>query len=121
MFLDMLNLRIFSEKYSWFMNLCTSERSSFSDLESIICYSFNESFPLIFLSAPVCCSARYNLAVLAFFGFFVLYALRVNLSVALVDMVDSNTTSADNVTSKECAEHSAPVKILRSQTVSDIF
>ncbi|XP_046531260.1 sialin isoform X3 [Equus quagga] len=66
--------------------------------------------------APVCCSARYNLAVLAFFGFFVLYALRVNLSVALVDMVDSNTTSADNVTSKECAEHSAPVKILRSQT-----
>uniref|UniRef100_A0A8C0N542 Major facilitator superfamily (MFS) profile domain-containing protein n=1 Tax=Canis lupus familiaris TaxID=9615 RepID=A0A8C0N542_CANLF len=66
--------------------------------------------------APVCCSARYNLAVLAFFGFFVLYALRVNLSVALVDMVDSNTTLADNRTSKECAEHSAPIKVLHNQT-----
>ncbi|XP_008577116.1 PREDICTED: sialin isoform X2 [Galeopterus variegatus] len=67
-------------------------------------------------AAPVCCSARYNLAVLAFFGFFVLYALRVNLSVALVDMVDSNTTSEDNRTSNECAEHSAPIKVLRNQT-----
>ncbi|XP_044773212.1 sialin isoform X5 [Neomonachus schauinslandi] len=67
-------------------------------------------------AAPACCSARYNLAVLAFFGFFVLYALRVNLSVALVDMVDSNTTSADNRTSKECAEHSAPIKVLHNQT-----
>ncbi|XP_062953613.1 sialin isoform X4 [Cynocephalus volans] len=67
-------------------------------------------------AAPVCCSARYNLAILAFFGFFVLYALRVNLSVALVDMVDSNTTSEDNRTSKECAEHSTPIKVLRNQT-----
>ncbi|XP_058517373.1 sialin isoform X2 [Ochotona princeps] len=66
--------------------------------------------------SPVCCSARYNLAILAFFGFFVLYALRVNLSVALVDMVDSNTTLAANRTSQECAEHSAPVNVPRSQT-----
>ncbi|XP_060061373.1 sialin isoform X3 [Erinaceus europaeus] len=64
-------------------------------------------------AAPVCCSARYNLAVLAFFGFFVLYALRVNLSVALVDMVDSNITSAGNMTSKECADHSATITVLR--------
>ncbi|XP_069343856.1 sialin isoform X5 [Eulemur rufifrons] len=67
-------------------------------------------------AAPVCCSARYNLAILAFLGFFVVYALRVNLSVALVDMVDSNTTLADNRTSKECAEHSAPVKVPHNQT-----
>ncbi|XP_059745726.1 sialin isoform X2 [Bos taurus] len=66
--------------------------------------------------APVCCSARYNLAFLSFFGFFVLYSLRVNLSVALVDMVDSNTTAKDNRTSYECAEHSAPIKVLRNQT-----
>lgn len=66
-------------------------------------------------AAPACCSARYNLAALAFFGFFVLYALRVNLSVALVDMVDSNTTLADNGTSKECAEHSASSKALHNQ------
>ncbi|ERE76650.1 sialin [Cricetulus griseus] len=67
-------------------------------------------------AAPVCCSARYNLAILAFFGFFVLYSLRVNLSVALVDMVDSNTTLTDNRTSKECAEHSAPIKVHRNHT-----
>ncbi|XP_073645454.1 sialin isoform X4 [Tursiops truncatus] len=66
--------------------------------------------------APVCCSARYNLAFLAFFGFFVLYSLRVNLSVALVDMVDSNTTTADNRTANECAEHSTPIKVLHNQT-----
>ncbi|TKC50804.1 hypothetical protein EI555_015834, partial [Monodon monoceros] len=66
--------------------------------------------------APVCRSARYNLAFLAFFGFFVLYSLRVNLSVALVDMVDSNTTTADNRTANECAEHSTPIKVLHNQT-----
>ncbi|KAH0500486.1 Sialin [Microtus ochrogaster] len=67
-------------------------------------------------AAPVCCSARYNLAILAFFGFFVLYSLRVNLSVALVDMVESNTTLTDNRTSKECAEHSAPIKVHHNRT-----
>ncbi|KAM6166891.1 sialin isoform 1-T1 [Erethizon dorsatum] len=67
-------------------------------------------------AAPVCCSARYNLAILSFFGFFVLYALRVNLSVALVEMVDFNTTAADNRTSKECAEHSSLVKVPHNQT-----
>lgn len=77
-------------------------------------------FSQSFISAPVCCSARYNLAVLAFFGFFVLYALRVNLSVALVEMVDSNTTLANNRTSQECAEHSASNKVIRNQTVSTI-
>uniref|UniRef100_A0A7N9ICV8 Solute carrier family 17 member 5 n=1 Tax=Macaca fascicularis TaxID=9541 RepID=A0A7N9ICV8_MACFA len=68
------------------------------------------------LRAPVCCSARYNLAILAFFGFFIVYALRVNLSVALVDMVDSNTTLEDNRTSKACPEHSAPIKVHHNQT-----
>lgn len=75
----------------------------------------------ILISAPVCCSARYNLAVLAFFGFLVLYALRVNLSVALVAMVDPNTTLSDNRTSKECPEHSSPVKVHHNQTVSAFF
>lgn len=78
------------------------------------------SFLPILISAPACCSARYNLALLAFCGFFVLYALRVNLSVALVDMVDSNSTLTDNRTSKECAEHSAPVKVHHNHTVSAV-
>ncbi|XP_004696361.1 sialin isoform X1 [Echinops telfairi] len=62
-------------------------------------------------AAPGCCSARYNLAVLACLGFFIVYALRVNLSVALVDMIQSNTTSEDNSTSHECPEHSVPKKV----------
>ncbi|XP_034016091.1 sialin [Thalassophryne amazonica] len=39
---------------------------------------------------PQCCSVRFNLAILMFFGFCVVYGLRVNFSVALVAMV--NTT-----------------------------
>ncbi|KAM9838476.1 sialin [Aulostomus maculatus] len=38
---------------------------------------------------PQCCSARLSLAILMFFGFAVVYALRVNLSVAMVVMVNS--------------------------------
>ncbi|XP_069829593.1 sialin isoform X2 [Dendropsophus ebraccatus] len=53
---------------------------------------------------PTCCSARYNLAVLALLGFFMLYALRVNLSVALVNMV--NSTSSEQVNSSVCPDHS---------------
>nr|XP_046274441.1 sialin [Scatophagus argus]XP_046274442.1 sialin [Scatophagus argus]XP_046274443.1 sialin [Scatophagus argus]XP_046274444.1 sialin [Scatophagus argus] len=51
-----------------------------------------DSEPLIETNAapPQCCSVRLNLAVLMFFGFSVVYALRVNLSVAMVAMV--NTT-----------------------------
>ncbi|XP_036411328.1 sialin isoform X1 [Megalops cyprinoides] len=40
---------------------------------------------------PQCCSARYNLAVLMFFGFAVVYGLRVNLSVAMVAMVNGTS------------------------------
>ncbi|XP_035476029.2 sialin [Scophthalmus maximus] len=38
---------------------------------------------------PQCCSARLNLAVLMFLGFSVVYGLRVNLSVAMVAMVNA--------------------------------
>lgn len=34
-----------------------------------------------------CCQSRYTLAIWAFWGFFCLYAMRVNLSVAIVAMV----------------------------------
>ncbi|XP_059325126.1 sialin isoform X4 [Ammospiza nelsoni] len=65
---------------------------------------------------PACCSARYNLALLACFGFFLVYALRVNLSVALVDMVEPNTSSAKNVTSNVCPEHSSTINVPRNTT-----
>ncbi|NXR97966.1 S17A5 protein, partial [Oxylabes madagascariensis] len=68
------------------------------------------------VSVPACCSARYNLALLACFGFFLLYALRVNLSVALVDMVEPNTSLAKNVTSNVCPEHSSTINVPRNTT-----
>nr|XP_033794054.1 sialin [Geotrypetes seraphini] len=55
---------------------------------------------------PVCCSARYNLAVLALFGFLILYALRVNLSVALVNMVKPNSSMSENASASVCPAHS---------------
>ncbi|XP_077598954.1 sialin [Stigmatopora nigra] len=39
---------------------------------------------------PRCCSARFNLAVLMFFGIAVVYGLRVNLSVAMVAMANAS-------------------------------
>ncbi|XP_068130532.1 sialin-like isoform X2 [Hyperolius riggenbachi] len=56
---------------------------------------------------PKCCSTRYNLALVALFGFFIVYALRVNLSVALVDMVRSTSNQQVNKSANECPDHSA--------------
>ncbi|CAJ0960166.1 unnamed protein product [Ranitomeya imitator] len=58
------------------------------------------------VTVPACCSARYNLAVLALLGFFMLYALRVNLSVALVDMVNSTSSERVNGSANVCPDHS---------------
>ncbi|KAI1901770.1 hypothetical protein AGOR_G00037820 [Albula goreensis] len=53
---------------------------------------------------PQCCSARCNLAVLMFFGFAVVYGLRVNLSVAMVAMVNNTSPqpSSNNSSVQEC-------------------
>ncbi|XP_054018461.1 sialin [Dryobates pubescens] len=53
---------------------------------------------------PACCSARYSLALLACLGFFLLYALRVNLSVALVAMVEPGGGPAGNGSASVCPE-----------------
>ncbi|XP_043111450.1 sialin [Puntigrus tetrazona] len=57
--------------------------------------------------APACCSSRYGLAFLSCYGFFVAYALRVNLSVAMVDMLKNS--SGANSSSSVCPHHSIPV------------
>ncbi|XP_068027016.1 sialin isoform X4 [Melanerpes formicivorus] len=66
--------------------------------------------PLLKESEPgtghACCSARYSLALLACLGFFLLYALRVNLSVALVAMVEPSGSPAPNSTADLCPERS---------------
>uniref|UniRef100_A0AAY4CGB0 Sialin n=1 Tax=Denticeps clupeoides TaxID=299321 RepID=A0AAY4CGB0_9TELE len=53
---------------------------------------------------PALCSARYSLALLMFFGFAVEYGLRVNLSVAMVAMVNDTEShqSLNRSTGHEC-------------------
>ncbi|TRY83239.1 hypothetical protein DNTS_032507 [Danionella cerebrum] len=53
---------------------------------------------------PRCCSVRCNLALMMFLGFAVVYGLRVNLSVAMVAMVNgtNNQSSSDSNLSSEC-------------------
>ncbi|KAI4903222.1 hypothetical protein NFI96_021620 [Prochilodus magdalenae] len=46
--------------------------------------------------APVLCSSRYGLAILSCYGFFVAYALRVNLSVTMVSMVNSSSITGEH-------------------------
>uniref|UniRef100_A0A667X8J6 Sialin n=1 Tax=Myripristis murdjan TaxID=586833 RepID=A0A667X8J6_9TELE len=68
--------------------------------------------------APACCSARYGLAFLSSYGFFVAYALRVNLSVAMVDMVNSTHDTSGNHSSSVCSGHSSPVRPKHNHTAS---
>uniref|UniRef100_A0A8C5EB93 Sialin n=1 Tax=Gouania willdenowi TaxID=441366 RepID=A0A8C5EB93_GOUWI len=61
--------------------------------------------------APACGSARYCLAFLSSYGFFVVYALRVNLSVAMVDMLNSthtHTHTHSNHSGSVCPLHDLP-------------
>ncbi|KAK7125153.1 hypothetical protein R3I94_019251 [Phoxinus phoxinus] len=53
---------------------------------------------------PKCCSVRCNLAAMMFFGFAVVYGLRVNLSVAMVAMVNgtNDQPSSNSNVSNEC-------------------
>lgn len=53
---------------------------------------------------PKCCSARLNLAVLMFLGFAVVYGLRVNLSVAMVAMVN-NTDPPPETNTTNTSKH----------------
>ncbi|XP_075995216.1 sialin [Genypterus blacodes] len=69
---------------------------------------------------PKCCSARLNLAILMFFGFSVVYGLRVNLSVAMVVMVNSTDSDGGLNTS---IQHACPLpsgKDNSSQTLPQI-
>lgn len=47
-------------------------------------------------NVPCCCSQRWILAYTAFFGFLLVYALRVNISVGIVCMVRINDTSVSS-------------------------
>ncbi|XP_064172036.1 sialin-like isoform X2 [Anguilla rostrata] len=66
--------------------------------------------------APACCSSRYGLALLSCYGFFVAYALRVNLSVAMVDMLNTNTSG--NTSCSLCPRHEEPLRPKHNHTAS---
>nr|XP_057914003.1 sialin [Doryrhamphus excisus] len=67
--------------------------------------------------APACCSARYGLAIISCFAFFVAYCLRVNLSVAMVEMLDTNQPNT-NHSSSVCPPHISPSRPKRNHTAS---
>ncbi|XP_061692413.1 sialin isoform X2 [Syngnathoides biaculeatus] len=66
--------------------------------------------------APACRSARYGLALLSSFGFFVVYALRVNLSVAMVDMLNDTRRAHRNRSGSLCPAHPGPARPERNHT-----
>uniref|UniRef100_A0A665TKK1 Sialin n=1 Tax=Echeneis naucrates TaxID=173247 RepID=A0A665TKK1_ECHNA len=67
---------------------------------------------------PACCSFRYGLAFLSCYGFFVVYSLRVNLSVAMVDMLNNTHHSSGNHSGSLCPSHSHPPRPKRNHTAS---
>ncbi|XP_031151508.1 sialin [Sander lucioperca] len=66
---------------------------------------------------PQCCSARLNLAFLMFLGFAVVYGLRVNLSVAMVAMVNTTDPKPSQNTS---IIHACPLPA-GSENTTDTF
>ena len=61
---------------------------------------------LCFKCLPHCClPARYLMAITGFFGFVIVFALRVNLSMALVVMVNSSANASTHLVSNYIAEH----------------
>lgn len=76
-------------------------------------------FSLLHPVAPACCSSRYGLALLSCFGFFVVYSLRVNLSVAMVDMLNNTHQSSSNHSGPVCPAHANPARPKHNHTVSE--
>ncbi|XP_068183215.1 sialin-like [Antennarius striatus] len=68
--------------------------------------------------APACCSSRYGLALLSCYGFFVVYTLRVNLSVALVEMLNNTHQSITNHSSSVCPAHDSPPRPVHNHTAN---
>ncbi|KAF0027708.1 hypothetical protein F2P81_020449 [Scophthalmus maximus] len=68
--------------------------------------------------APVCGSSRYGLALLSSYGFFVVYSLRVNLSVAMVDMLNNTHQSSANHSGSACPAHANPARPKHNHTAS---
>lgn len=67
-------------------------------LVKLRCLPLSDSLPLV--SVPWWTSSRLGLAVIGFFGFVNVYALRVNMSVAIVCMVNGTALELSNPDNK---------------------
>uniref|UniRef100_A0AAX7SZG8 Sialin n=1 Tax=Astatotilapia calliptera TaxID=8154 RepID=A0AAX7SZG8_ASTCA len=92
----------------WFSSEKLTDRASLDDSH---CCRFCPS-------APACGSSRYALALLSSYGFFVVYSLRVNLSVAMVDMLNNTHQSNTNHSGTVCPRHSNPAVRKHNHTAS---
>ena len=102
--------------YLWYVpTTCTSGMY----LQLLVCIYWLYFICLSILALIGCrwISVRYQLAWLAFFGFLNVYMLRVNLSVALVAMVDTKANDNHNHGVIECQ----PVDNTTSPTVCLLF
>uniref|UniRef100_A0A669EB74 Sialin n=1 Tax=Oreochromis niloticus TaxID=8128 RepID=A0A669EB74_ORENI len=70
------------------------------------------------LLTPACGSSRYTLALLSSYGFFVVYSLRVNLSVAMVDMLNNTHQSNHNHSGTVCPGRADPAVRKHNHTAS---
>ena len=66
-------------------------------------------------SPAPCIPARYTLAVLSFLGLMNVYALRINLSVAIVEMVNSTAVAHRAPVSVRC-EQVIPIQLPQKQS-----
>jgi hypothetical protein len=85
---------------------------SILQLSLVSLYSLLLSLPSLSPSVPACCSLRYGLSLVSCYGLFVAYALRVNLS---VDML--NTDASCKSTTSVCPAHPSPARPKHNHTV----
>ena len=97
------------------MNSCFyQECSQQSTLANKVGYSPSNQIYNLLVPGRECCQlipARYQLALLAFIGFAIVYMLRVNLSVALVSMVTGNTTHTSSGDECPASDHGNSSKV----------
>ena len=79
---------------------------------------------MLFSEAPLWCSARFSLAIVGFFGFVNLYAQRVNLSVAMVCMLNHSAITAqyelDNINNTFSLSNDTCGSNLKHQTTGKV-
>ena len=82
-------------------------------------YFNNIAFFFISEKVPCCCSQRWILAYTAFFGFLMVYALRVNISVGIVCMVRTEVTNNTVAHNQQNASYAEETCILETSKLTN--